>query len=134
MMKKADIIMVSIVSIGKKSNWKDQLSGVSCRNNLRQLPRIFLFFSKSICPRSMWSSLRLTRSKQGTAICPSKIRIFSSSICNQIMRRTKFWNPMMLFCIYFILSIVFWSWYGYNSTAETFNSLSKLLISFGSRV
>ena len=44
--------------------------------------------------------------KQSTAICNFRMKIFSSPICNQMIRRIRFRSAVMKFCIYNIMSNV----------------------------
>ena len=56
----------------------------------------FCFYCyKSICPGSIWRSWRTMNFKQSAAIFHFRIKLFNSTIFNQLLRRTKFWNPVV---------------------------------------
>ena len=71
-----------------------------------------LYFINFNCPRSVWTFCLSFNSKHSTSLCNFSIEMFCSSICNPMLKRAKFVQPVVIYWIYstlgFFLDLVQW--------------------------
>ena len=106
------------------------------KQKLSQIPSkiLILYINKTISPRRIWSSRRLTSMEQNTAVCTFSNMILSSSICNHILRQSKFWHPVVKYWVYSVMSSFFWGCYNYNVITKMISYYIKVMVLFRSRV
>ena len=91
----------------KEYTWIDKFLRVSRRNIFRWVPKFILYFSQSTFQMSLWSSWRVTKIKQSRAPWHFKVKTLSSSKRNQILKRSKVWNPVVKQRVYSIRGFFF---------------------------
>ena len=122
------------VGISKKCPWVDQFSVGLGENSLQKGSEILiLHFNKSVCLKSLWSSWRVSHLKHSTPIFRFRVEVFSSSIRNQVLGRTKFWYPVVNYRHYNVMHFSLLKWQSFNLNVRMINNHIFVLISCKSR-